>query len=454
MFMNTRDPLGYYAVLELQHDAGEEQIKAAYRRRAMVLHPDRNPGRDTTEQFQALNEAFNALSDPAARAAYAAGAAAMSTPPSTEQPLPEPIKCSSCAKVSAQPRVVVYRSVRSFLLVTLRKPVTGVFCSECAQKRALKASATTWLLGWWGLPWGPVYSVQALLENMFGGSQPALENARLLVYQAYCFHTSGRHDIAFAIAQDALKFCARIKPTSRQAALVSERDDLVRRLEAFIAKERPTGAARLKNSWKIANRFFVYHAAAMGVVVAAITSAIVYAPVHERVSPKGPMPYSSQALAAPVVNAPAASVAQLQPQQAAFVRPKVAPNGKPWPKVAGYLDGEPQTKAAGHSEITIDNGQNDADVFVKLVALSGDVARPARQVFIPANGKFTMKRIDAGLYDIRYEDLMTGSRSRSDGMTLTETADARGIRYSVMTLTLQRVRNGNMAIHDLAAEEF
>jgi hypothetical protein len=448
--MSTRDPLGYYAVLELHHEASEEQIKAAYRRRAMVLHPDRNPGRDTTEQFQALNEAFETLSDSAARAKYDTPAAAPTAP---AQPPPEPIKCSTCGKVSAQPRVAVYRSVRSFLLVTIRKPISGVFCSECAQKKALKASATTWLLGWWGLPWGPVYSIQALLDNMFGGTHPPLENARLLAYQAYCFHALGRHDIAFAIAEDGLKFCRKIRPTSRQAALVIERDDLDRRLRSFVAQERPN-AVRLKNSWKFANRFFAFHAGAMGLVAAAITLAIVNAPLYERTFPKGPMPYSSQALAAGAITAPSVSVARQMPPPPVFVRPRTAPNGKPWPIVAGYLNGEPQTRAGGHSEITIDNGQNDSDVFVKLVSLSGNIARPARQIFIPANGKFTIKSIEAGRYDVRYQDLKTGTRSRSDGLTLSETADARGIRYSIMTLTLQRARNGNMAIHDLAQDEF
>lgn len=450
--MSTRDPLGYYAVLELHHDASDEQIKAAYRRRAMVLHPDRNPGRDTTEQFQALNEAFKALSDPSARAAYAAGAAALSTRPNPEPPPPEPIKCASCGKVSAQPRVAVYRSVKSFLLMTVRKPISGVFCSECAQRKALKASATTWLLGWWGLPWGPIHSAQALLENMFGGTHPPLENARLLAYQAHCFEAAGRQDIACAIAWDGLKFCARIRPTARQAALISERDELVRRFKAFVAQERPD-AVRLKNSWKLGNKFFAFHAGAMGVVAAAITVAIFNAPLYERTLPKGSMPYSSQAVATPAITASSPSaVRQIPPPD--FVRPKTAPNGKPWPVVAGYLSGEPQTRAGGHSEITIDNGQNDSDVLVKLVSLSADVARPTRQIFIPANGKFTIKSIAAGRYDIRYQDLMTGVRSRSEGMTLSESADARGIRYSVMTLTLQRVKNGNMAIHDLADGEF
>jgi hypothetical protein len=166
------------------------------------------------------------------------------------------------------------------------------------------------------------------------------------------------------------------------------------------------------------------------------------------------MPYSSQALAAPMTQAPAMKVAQPMPQQPAYVRPNAAPNGKPWPAVAGYLQGEPQTRTAGRSEVTLDNGQNSSDVLVKLVTLAGSVARPARQVFIPAHGKFTIRSIEAGRYDVRYQDLMTGGRWRSEAMTLDETTDARGIRYSVMTLTLQKVRDGNMAVHDLSEEEF
>lgn len=318
--MSSRDPLGYYAILELQPGTTDKDIKAAYRRKAMALHPDRNRGQDTTSRFQALNEAFGVLSDPVARAAYDTPTQRPARSSRQKDQPPEPVRCSSCGKVSAQPRVAVYRSVKSFLFVTIRKPIAGVFCSDCAHKKSLKASAITWLLGWWGFPWGPVYSAQALLDNMFGGTHPAVENARLLTYQAYCFHAMGRHDIAYAVATDALKFCGKIRPTSRQAALMQERDDLNRRLTAFLDAVRPNEApVRFKKSWKILNKLFAVHAGALGVVAGAITWAIVSAPVHHYTPPKGPMPYSAhspdagpaKALAAPGGQQPAFNTARL-----------------------------------------------------------------------------------------------------------------------------------------------
>jgi molecular chaperone DnaJ len=61
----------YYKVLDVARDASEADIKKAYRRLAMKLHPDRNPDDKTTEeQFKEAKEAYEVLSDPQKRAAY------------------------------------------------------------------------------------------------------------------------------------------------------------------------------------------------------------------------------------------------------------------------------------------------------------------------------------------------------------------------------------------------
>lgn len=73
------DPLGYYATLGVATDASADQIRRAYRNLAMQLHPDRNPGRDTTAAFQMLQAAYAALKDDVGRADYAAYASACVT---------------------------------------------------------------------------------------------------------------------------------------------------------------------------------------------------------------------------------------------------------------------------------------------------------------------------------------------------------------------------------------
>jgi molecular chaperone DnaJ len=61
----------YYATLGVAREAGAEDLKKAYRKLAMQLHPDRNPGDKQAEaKFKELNEAYDVLKDEQKRAAY------------------------------------------------------------------------------------------------------------------------------------------------------------------------------------------------------------------------------------------------------------------------------------------------------------------------------------------------------------------------------------------------
>ena len=61
----------YYKVLDVARDASEADIKKAYRRLAMKLHPDRNPGDlAAEEQFKEVKEAYEVLTDASRRATY------------------------------------------------------------------------------------------------------------------------------------------------------------------------------------------------------------------------------------------------------------------------------------------------------------------------------------------------------------------------------------------------
>ena len=71
--MSKRD---YYEVLGLSKSASEDELKKAFRRLAMKLHPDRNPDDpEAQEKFKEDKEAYDVLSDPATSSATSSAVA-------------------------------------------------------------------------------------------------------------------------------------------------------------------------------------------------------------------------------------------------------------------------------------------------------------------------------------------------------------------------------------------
>lgn len=61
----------YYEVLGVERGAGAQEVKRAYRKKAMQYHPDRNPGdAEAEERFKEAAEAFEVLSDDQKRSLY------------------------------------------------------------------------------------------------------------------------------------------------------------------------------------------------------------------------------------------------------------------------------------------------------------------------------------------------------------------------------------------------
>src|SRR5207237_3788155 len=61
----------YYEILGVGKDAGDADIKGAYRKLARQYHPDHHPDDPTCEdKFKEASEAYSVLSDPQKRATY------------------------------------------------------------------------------------------------------------------------------------------------------------------------------------------------------------------------------------------------------------------------------------------------------------------------------------------------------------------------------------------------
>ena len=60
-----------YKILEITKSSTDDEVKKAYRKKAIEFHPDKNPGdKEAEENFKLAAEAYEVLSDPQKKAKY------------------------------------------------------------------------------------------------------------------------------------------------------------------------------------------------------------------------------------------------------------------------------------------------------------------------------------------------------------------------------------------------
>jgi len=68
-------------------------------------------------------------------------------------------------------RFVVFQYVISVILLTFKRSSDIYFirAGENAINKSITYTLLTLVAGWWGIPWGPIFTVQALVNNFGGG---------------------------------------------------------------------------------------------------------------------------------------------------------------------------------------------------------------------------------------------------------------------------------------------
>jgi hypothetical protein len=65
----------------------------------------------------------------------------------------------------------------SFIIVTF-KWTSGVYLvrkDESSRRKGFRFTLASFLLGWWGIPWGPKFTMQSMFTNLKGGKDVTAE---------------------------------------------------------------------------------------------------------------------------------------------------------------------------------------------------------------------------------------------------------------------------------------
>ncbi|NOU81864.1 hypothetical protein GC101_23665 [Paenibacillus sp. LMG 31459] len=84
---------------------------------------------------------------------------------------------SIASQIQQGGKFVIYTYCFSVILMTFRRSSNIYFirADENAVAKGLKFTLLSAVVGWWGIPWGPIYTIGALITNLRGGKDVTAE---------------------------------------------------------------------------------------------------------------------------------------------------------------------------------------------------------------------------------------------------------------------------------------
>jgi hypothetical protein len=76
------------------------------------------------------------------------------------------LECPRCGGSGALLNGTQTSEVVSFIILTQRTKKLKIACPDCLDKANNEALAKTAVLGWWGVPWGIIRTIQAIVQNL------------------------------------------------------------------------------------------------------------------------------------------------------------------------------------------------------------------------------------------------------------------------------------------------
>ena len=447
--------MNYYEILGVTKESNQSEIKKAYKSLALKLHPDRNNAPDAQSQFVQLQQAYEVLGNTEKRAIYDVDF--NETPfvysndmgSSAKQTEHAPIKCSCCDQITAQPRYVIYYTAISVIFFSTRQAKQGIFCPKCINKKLVGSTIKSMLFGWWSFPWGPIYTLQALFNNLKKGYKPPIPNAYLLACQSQYFLSQKKYKVSYALYLKSTSFYEETFSSEISENEYSEQITLIHKTNRILSKlKRDLQAHKhdspLKDHWKTISQPVIYTIGIISIISASLISA-----VNQDIL-KGPDSAQTESTVYSSLRRLSASPIEIEKtsdieRSQQHIRP---PYGEEWPSKASYVSGTLIENLGGRSFVRIDNSKNNHAVHLKLVDLKTN--RRVREVYLPPFESFVIDALKKGPYDIRLKYLNSGGMQKTPKFELSESLES----ATTYELTLYKVINGNLKLQSISEAEF